>query len=306
MESAPKKGSKTEPLSSSGSFNPSWMMIRSRKWILTKIFLRILNSLPTKFISVMCVWTPEDYGTIAIKMSRWRWLKLMLHWGLPEHLENGLSTIGYDHFYYSYLSHFASDKPKPPQGKVEFLEKSGKCVKMKWKAPKDNGGKEVTHFIIERRIAGKRSWIKIGEIESKHTSFATDKVEEGKAYQFRILAVNSEGVSDPLETEEIFAGDPIGKQHPSLLIHLSVDCIFAGRNIPLGCIDWGERNHIGLLHITGCLDRHNPLKYRASKLPNLQNPNWHIIYLFIYYIIFASRLFSMNTMGPKVANMGSI
>ncbi|XP_054828720.1 immunoglobulin superfamily member 22 [Eublepharis macularius] len=101
------------------------------------------------------------------------------------------------------------DKPKPPQGKVEFLEKSGKCVKMKWKAPKDNGGKQVTHFIIERRISGKKSWIKIGEIESKHTTFATDKVEEGKAYQFRILAVNSEGLSDPLETEEIFAGDPI-------------------------------------------------------------------------------------------------
>uniref|UniRef100_A0A670XXR4 Immunoglobulin superfamily member 22 n=1 Tax=Pseudonaja textilis TaxID=8673 RepID=A0A670XXR4_PSETE len=104
------------------------------------------------------------------------------------------------------------DKPKPPQGKVEFLETSGKCIKMKWKAPKDNGGKQVTHFIIERRIVGKKSWIKIGEIESKHTTFATDKVEEGKAYQFRILAVNSEGASEPLETEEVFAGNPIASQ----------------------------------------------------------------------------------------------
>ncbi|KAG8125722.1 hypothetical protein E2320_020886 [Naja naja] len=82
-------------------------------------------------------------------------------------------------------------------GKVEFLETSGKCIKMKWKAPKDNGGKQVTHFIIERRIVGKKSWIKVGEIESKHTTFATDKVEEGKAYQFRILAVNSEGANPP-------------------------------------------------------------------------------------------------------------
>uniref|UniRef100_A0A8D2KWR4 Immunoglobulin superfamily member 22 n=1 Tax=Varanus komodoensis TaxID=61221 RepID=A0A8D2KWR4_VARKO len=104
------------------------------------------------------------------------------------------------------------DKPKPPQGKVEFLEKSGKCIKMKWKAPKDNGGKQVTHFIIERKMVGKRSWIKVGEIDSKQTTFATDKVEEGKAYQFRILAVNSEGASEPLETEEIFAGDPIASQ----------------------------------------------------------------------------------------------
>lgn len=109
------------------------------------------------------------------------------------------------------ISLCASDKPKPPQGKVEFLEKTGKCVKMKWKAPKDNGGKQVTHFIIERKMVGKKSWTKIGEIDSKHTTFATDKVEEGKPYQFRILAVNSEGVSEPLESEEIFAGDPIGK-----------------------------------------------------------------------------------------------
>ncbi|XP_025057898.1 immunoglobulin superfamily member 22 isoform X1 [Alligator sinensis] len=101
------------------------------------------------------------------------------------------------------------DKPKPPQGKVEFLERTGKCIKMKWKAPKDNGGKQVTHFIIERKMVGKKSWIKVGEVEGKHTIFATDKVEEGRAYQFRILAVNSEGLSEPLETEEVFAGEPI-------------------------------------------------------------------------------------------------
>ncbi|XP_043436714.1 immunoglobulin superfamily member 22 [Prionailurus bengalensis] len=101
------------------------------------------------------------------------------------------------------------DRPKPPQGRVEFLELSGNCVHMKWKAPKDNGGRPVTQFIVERRMVGKKSWIKIGEVDSKLTKFATNKVEEGKAYQFRILAVNSEGVSDPLETDEVFAGNPI-------------------------------------------------------------------------------------------------
>ncbi|MBZ3868933.1 Immunoglobulin superfamily member 22 [Sciurus carolinensis] len=101
------------------------------------------------------------------------------------------------------------DRPKPPQGRVEFLELSGNCVHMKWKAPKDNGGRPVTQFIVERRAVGKKSWIKIGEVDGKVTNFSTNKVEEGKAYQFRILAVNSEGVSDPLETDEVFAGNPI-------------------------------------------------------------------------------------------------
>uniref|UniRef100_A0A667WSX9 Immunoglobulin superfamily member 22 n=2 Tax=Myripristis murdjan TaxID=586833 RepID=A0A667WSX9_9TELE len=101
------------------------------------------------------------------------------------------------------------DHPKMPQGKVEFLERSRKCIKMKWKAPRDNGGKQVTSFVIERRLAGKKSWFRVGEVDSGTTVFSDDKVDEGQAYQYRIRAVNSEGMSDPLETEEVYAGEPI-------------------------------------------------------------------------------------------------
>ncbi|XP_071359708.1 immunoglobulin superfamily member 22-like isoform X3 [Trachinotus anak] len=101
------------------------------------------------------------------------------------------------------------DHPKPPQGKVEFLELSGKCIKMKWKAPRDNGGKQVTSFVIERRMAGKKSWTRAGEVDSSTTVFCDDKVEEGQVYQYRIRAVNAEGTSEPLETEEVRAGEPI-------------------------------------------------------------------------------------------------
>lgn len=87
---------------------------------------------------------------------------------------------------------------------------------MKWKAPRDNGGKQVTSFVIERCMAGKKSWIKVGEVNSSTTFFSNDKVEEGKAYRYRIRAVNSEGVSDPLETEEVCAGEPIGEIHVML------------------------------------------------------------------------------------------
>ncbi|XP_034735487.1 immunoglobulin superfamily member 22-like isoform X2 [Etheostoma cragini] len=101
------------------------------------------------------------------------------------------------------------DHPKPPQGKVEFLELSGNIVKMKWKAPRDNGGKQVTSFVIERRAAGKKSWTRAGEVDSSTIIFSDDKVEEGRVYQYRIRAVNAEGMSDPLETEEVRAGEPV-------------------------------------------------------------------------------------------------
>lgn len=82
---------------------------------------------------------------------------------------------------------------------------------MKWKAPRDNGGKQVTSFVIERRVAGKKSWTRVGEVESSATVFGDDRVEEGQAYLYRIRAVNAEGMSDALETEEVRAGDPIGE-----------------------------------------------------------------------------------------------
>ncbi|XP_026872193.2 immunoglobulin superfamily member 22 isoform X2 [Electrophorus electricus] len=101
------------------------------------------------------------------------------------------------------------DRPKAPQGKVEFPECSGKSISMKWKAPRDNGGRKVTGFIIERRLAGKKAWIKVGEVDGDTTAFCNDKVEEGKPYQYRIRAVNSQGTSDPLETEQVYAGEPV-------------------------------------------------------------------------------------------------
>uniref|UniRef100_A0A3B1JLG9 Immunoglobulin superfamily member 22 n=1 Tax=Astyanax mexicanus TaxID=7994 RepID=A0A3B1JLG9_ASTMX len=108
-----------------------------------------------------------------------------------------------------------ANRPKPPQGKVDFLECSGKCITMKWKAPRDNGGKKVTSFVIERRMTGKKSWIKVGEVDGDITTFCNDTVEEGKPYQYRIRAVNSQGLSDPLETEQVYAGEPI--EPPSLV-----------------------------------------------------------------------------------------
>ncbi|XP_027029085.2 immunoglobulin superfamily member 22 [Tachysurus fulvidraco] len=101
------------------------------------------------------------------------------------------------------------DRPKPPQGKVDFTECSSKCITMKWKAPRDNGGQKVTSYVIERRMAGKKAWIKVGEVDGDTTTFCNDKVEEGKSYEYRIRALNPQGLSDPLETEQVYAGEPI-------------------------------------------------------------------------------------------------
>ncbi|KAK0138355.1 Immunoglobulin-like and fibronectin type III domain-containing protein 1 [Merluccius polli] len=106
----------------------------------------------------------------------------------------------------------ANISPLVVHGKVEFLERSRRCIRMKWRAPRDNGGRQVTSFVIERCPAGgkkRQVWAKVGEVDSSSTVFSDLAVQEGHAYQYRIRAVNALGVSDALETDEVSAGEPI-------------------------------------------------------------------------------------------------
>ncbi|XP_078403923.1 uncharacterized protein LOC144684081 [Cetorhinus maximus] len=98
------------------------------------------------------------------------------------------------------------DKPQAPQGPVEVLESSENCISFKWKPPKDDGGKPLEHYVIERQQVGRTTWTKIGEIDKSTTTFSFDKVEHGKKYKFKVWAANSEGISDALLSDKIAAG----------------------------------------------------------------------------------------------------
>ncbi|XP_072133746.1 uncharacterized protein [Mobula birostris] len=98
------------------------------------------------------------------------------------------------------------DKPLPPQGPVEVLESSEHCISFKWKPPKDDGGKPITNYIIERQLVGRNTWIKVGETDASKTTFSVTKVEPGKNYIFKVWAVNSEGGSEALLSDTITAG----------------------------------------------------------------------------------------------------
>lgn len=46
------------------------------------------------------------------------------------------------------------DRPAPPQGPIEYEEVTAQSVTLSWKAPKDNGGSELT-YDIKRDIKAK-------------------------------------------------------------------------------------------------------------------------------------------------------
>lgn len=95
------------------------------------------------------------------------------------------------------------DKPQPPLGPLEVQDLRGAGVCLRWRPPRDDGGRAVEHYVVERRQAGRSTWLKVGEPPADSTTFTDNDVEQGRKYAFRVRAVTSEGASEALESEEL-------------------------------------------------------------------------------------------------------
>ncbi|NXJ85231.1 IGFN1 protein, partial [Trogon melanurus] len=103
------------------------------------------------------------------------------------------------------------DRPQPPAGPIKIVESSADNITIEWQPPKDDGGKPVQNYIVERQQVGKSDWVPLGETPRSCTTFTTNKVEQDTSYYFRVRAVNAEGASDALESHEVKA---VGKASP--------------------------------------------------------------------------------------------
>ena len=73
-------------------------------------------------------------------------------------------------------------------------------VSLSWSEPADDGGSEITGYILERRDSDKRSFSK--ETETEEEEFTVSKLKEGKKYLFRVAAVNEVGTGEFVELPE--------------------------------------------------------------------------------------------------------
>uniref|UniRef100_A0A671G5V3 Immunoglobulin-like and fibronectin type III domain-containing protein 1 n=1 Tax=Rhinolophus ferrumequinum TaxID=59479 RepID=A0A671G5V3_RHIFE len=95
------------------------------------------------------------------------------------------------------------DKPQPPQGPLEVQDCHGAGVCLRWRPPRDDGGRAVERYVVERRQASRSTWLKVGEAPADSTTFTDAQVEQGKKYAFRVRAVSSEGAGEALESAEV-------------------------------------------------------------------------------------------------------
>ncbi|KAM8949442.1 immunoglobulin-like and fibronectin type III domain-containing protein 1 [Lycaon pictus] len=107
------------------------------------------------------------------------------------------------------------DKPQPPQGPLEVQDRHGAGVCLHWRPPRDDGGQALERYVVERRQAGRSTWLKVGEPPADSTTFTDTHVEQGKKYTFRVRAVTSEGAGEALESTEVLVAPEALPRPPS-------------------------------------------------------------------------------------------
>lgn len=97
-------------------------------------------------------------------------------------------------------------------GPLKVEEVRSSHVKVKWDKPEDNGGTDITGYVLEKMDLETGRWIPAGEVGPNEKTFTFSGLTPKKKYKFRVKAVNKEGESEPLEVEEaIVAKNPYGK-----------------------------------------------------------------------------------------------
>uniref|UniRef100_A0A9J7X3D7 Titin n=1 Tax=Cyprinus carpio carpio TaxID=630221 RepID=A0A9J7X3D7_CYPCA len=99
------------------------------------------------------------------------------------------------------------DKPGPPEGPLHVTGVSSDKCTLIWRAPLDDGGNTITHYIIERRETSRLAWTVVCN-DCKTTTYKVTKLLEGNEYIFRVMAANSYGIGEPFEAPSVIMKDP--------------------------------------------------------------------------------------------------
>ena len=92
------------------------------------------------------------------------------------------------------------DRPEQPRGPLDVKDVGSTDLFLTWKAPADDGGTPITHYLIEKREANRSTWTRL-TARALDTTVRVTNLQEGAEYMFRVIAVNKVGDSEPLETK---------------------------------------------------------------------------------------------------------
>lgn len=102
-------------------------------------------------------------------------------------------------------------RPSPPTGPLEISGVSSESCTLSWSEPADDGGTEISNYIVEKREAGSSSW-QVVNSSVKRTTIKVTHLTKYMEYTFRVCAENKFGVSKSVESAAVVIEHPFGKK----------------------------------------------------------------------------------------------
>ncbi|KAF3843782.1 hypothetical protein F7725_002631 [Dissostichus mawsoni] len=99
------------------------------------------------------------------------------------------------------------DRPGPPDGPISIYGVTNEKCSIAWKSPLQDGGSDISHYIVERRETSRLVWTVV-EQKVQTLNLKITKLLPGNEYIFRVIPVNKYGVGEPLESEAMIAKNP--------------------------------------------------------------------------------------------------
>ena len=81
---------------------------------------------------------------------------------------------------------------------VQEATESG--VTIQWEQPEEDGGAPVKEYMVSVKEESKKKFKKIGTVSATETSFTITELQEDKAYEVQVVAVNEAGPSEKAAT----------------------------------------------------------------------------------------------------------
>lgn len=117
------------------------------------------------------------------------------------------------------------DRPSTCEGPLHVTGVAEDRCTLAWRAPLHDGGNPITHYIIERRETSRLAWTVVSTT-CNTTCYKVTKLLEGNEYMFRVMAVNSHGVSEALESAAVTMKNPFvppGSPHIEDIFNITHD-----------------------------------------------------------------------------------
>uniref|UniRef100_H2YFC9 non-specific serine/threonine protein kinase n=1 Tax=Ciona savignyi TaxID=51511 RepID=H2YFC9_CIOSA len=112
-------------------------------------------------------------------------------------------------------------KPDAPEGPLQFGDIQATSVNVVWKPITNDGGSEVTNYVVEKREVGKTAWMTV-DSKIRSTQCTVKGLTEGKEYFFRVFAENAFGLGDALKCiESVTAKNPLFPPQPPQLVEIN-------------------------------------------------------------------------------------